>query len=210
MGETLAAGMVPGMTATLRPTNAPRRVAARLSLSGRLPWALLLAASLGMFTAAASGTTRAPFLIEMARDLSVSVPLVANLVAATSIAWGITSMFAGAGSDRWGRRPFLIGGPLALAVTASGVATAGQLPWRRHLGNAGRRVLRPVHRRDLHRGLGPRRSRSARTRAWLGHERPVAHAAGGRAAGRLGRVKPSAGAASICASPRWHSPRPSA
>jgi predicted MFS family arabinose efflux permease len=112
------------MTATLRPTDAPRRVAARLSLSGRLPWALLLAASLGMFTAAASGTTRAPFLIEMARDLSVSVPLVANLVAATSIAWGITSMFAGAGCDRWGRRPFLIGGPLALAATASGVATA--------------------------------------------------------------------------------------
>ena len=99
-------------------------MAARLSLPGRLPWALLAAASLAMFTAAASGTTRAPFLIDMARDLRVSVPLVANLVAITSISWGLASMFAGAGSDRWGRRPFLIGGPLALAVASSGVATA--------------------------------------------------------------------------------------
>jgi DHA1 family inner membrane transport protein len=89
-----------------------------------MPWALLAAASLGMFTVAASGTTRAPFLIDMARDLFVSVPLVANLVAITSVAWGITSMFAGAGSDRWGRRPFLIGGPLALALATTGVATA--------------------------------------------------------------------------------------
>lgn len=90
-----------------------------------MPWALLATASLAMFTAAASGTTRAPFLIDMARDLSASVPLIANLVAITSVSWGITSMIAGAWSDRWGRRPFLIGGPLALALAATGVATAG-------------------------------------------------------------------------------------
>ena len=68
---------------TLRPIKAPLRVAARISLPGRLPWALLAAASLAMFTAAASGTTRAPFLI---------------------------------------------GGPLALAVASSGVATAETFP----------------------------------------------------------------------------------
>src|ERR1700755_3114989 len=110
--------------ATLRPLKTPLRIPARLSLSGGMPWALLATASLAMFTAAASGTTRAPFLIDMARDLRVSVPLVANLVAITWISWGMASMFAGAGSDRWGRRPFLIGGPLALAVASSGVATA--------------------------------------------------------------------------------------
>jgi DHA1 family inner membrane transport protein len=93
-------------------------------MPGRMPWALLTAASLAMFTAAASGTTRAPFLIDMARDLLVSVPLVANLVAVTSVAWGLASMAAGAGSDRWGRRPFLIGGPIALALASAGVATA--------------------------------------------------------------------------------------
>src|SRR5580693_1286246 len=112
------------MTTLLRPTKAPPLAPARSSLSGRMPWALLLAASLGMFTAAASGTTRAPFLLDMAHDLSVSLPLVANLVAVSSIAWGMTSMFAGAGSDRWGRRKFLIGGPLALAFAATGIATS--------------------------------------------------------------------------------------
>ncbi len=99
--------------------------AAQFALRERMPWTLLLAASLAMFTVAASGTTRAPFLIDMARDLAVSVPVVANLVAITSVAWGITSMFAGAGSDRWGTRPFLIGGPLALSLATVGVATAG-------------------------------------------------------------------------------------
>ena len=91
----------------------------------RLPWALLAAASLGMFAASASGTTRAPFLIDMARDLSTSLPLVGNLVAATSVSWGIASAVAGALSDRWGRRPFLVGGPVALALSMVGVAQAG-------------------------------------------------------------------------------------
>ena len=102
-----------------------RAVATRFAMRERMPWALLAVASLAMFTVAASGTTRAPFLIDMARDLSVSVPLVANLVAITSISWGITSMIAGAGSDRWGRRPFLVGGPLGLALATIGVATGG-------------------------------------------------------------------------------------
>jgi predicted MFS family arabinose efflux permease len=52
----------------------------------------------------------------MARDLSASLPMVANLMAATSIAWGVSSVFAGAASDRWGRRPFLVGGPIGLAA----------------------------------------------------------------------------------------------
>ncbi|HEY7578492.1 MAG TPA: MFS transporter, partial [Acetobacteraceae bacterium] len=86
---------------------------------------MLIAASLAMFTVAASGTTRAPFLIDMARDLDASVPLIANLVAINSITWGITSIFAGAGADRWGTRPFLLGGPLGLAVAATGIAHAG-------------------------------------------------------------------------------------
>ncbi|MFZ4407114.1 MAG: MFS transporter, partial [Paracraurococcus sp.] len=91
----------------------------------RMPWALLAAACLGMFAASASGTTRAPFLIDMARDLGTSVALVANLMALTSIAWGAASLMAGAGSDRWGRRPFLIGGPLGLAVCMVLVSRAG-------------------------------------------------------------------------------------
>ncbi|BDG70078.1 MFS transporter [Roseomonas fluvialis] len=89
-----------------------------------MPWALLAAACLGMFAASSSGTTRAPFLIDMARDLGASLPLVANLMALTSISWGITSLMAGAASDRWGRRPFLIGGPIGLALCLVGVAAS--------------------------------------------------------------------------------------
>ena len=89
-----------------------------------MPWALLAAACLGMFAASSSGGTRAPFLLDMARDLSTSLPLVANIMASTSVAWGIASLAAGAGSDRWGRRPFLIGGPIALAACCVAVAVA--------------------------------------------------------------------------------------
>lgn len=90
-----------------------------------MPWALLAAACLGMFAASSSGTTRAPFLIDMARDLDTSLALVANLMALTSIAWGTASLLAGAGSDRWGRRPFLIGGPIGLALCMVLVSRAG-------------------------------------------------------------------------------------
>jgi DHA1 family inner membrane transport protein len=97
---------------------------AKLSHLPPMPWALLAAGALAMFAAASSGTTRAPFLLEMARDLSTSMPYVADLVAATSISWAVAGMLAGAGSDRWGRRPFLLAGPVALTFALVGIATA--------------------------------------------------------------------------------------
>ncbi|MDB5375247.1 MAG: transporter [Belnapia sp.] len=105
------------------PTATP--VAAAPGPLPQMPWALLAAACLGMFAASASGTTRAPFLLDMARDLTANLSMVANLMAMTSIAWGASSLMAGAGSDRWGRRPFLIGGPVGLALCMIGVAASG-------------------------------------------------------------------------------------
>lgn len=93
-----------------------------------MPWPLLAASALAMFAAASSGTTRAPFLLDMARDLSTSLALVGNLVAATSVSWAVAGMLAGAGSDRWGRRPFLIIGPIALCFALIGVASARDFP----------------------------------------------------------------------------------
>jgi len=92
--------------------------------TGAMPWVLIAASCFAMFATTASGSTRAPFLIDMARDLDVGLPMVANLFGLTSIAWGISSFIAGAGSDRWGRRPFLIGGPVALCVALALVANA--------------------------------------------------------------------------------------
>jgi DHA1 family inner membrane transport protein len=94
-----------------------------------LPWALIGAACLGSFAATSSGTTRAPFLIEMSHDLGVSVPLVANLVSFTATSWGIASAVGGSLSDRVGRRAMLIGGLLALALAMVGQAMAGNFFW---------------------------------------------------------------------------------
>ena len=90
-----------------------------------MPYGLLVVSCLAMFAASSSGTTRAPFLLDMSRDLNTALPLVANLVAMTSIAWGVASLLAGAGSDRFGRRPFLLLGPLGLMLALVGVAQAG-------------------------------------------------------------------------------------
>lgn len=89
-----------------------------------LPWALITSAAFALFAISASGNTRAPFLIEMARDLGTTVPLTANLMAMNAISWGVASLFAGAWSDRIGRRPFLIGGPIGLTVSMTGIALA--------------------------------------------------------------------------------------
>ncbi len=94
-----------------------------------LPWALIGAACLGSFAATSSGTTRAPFLLEMSSDLSVSMPLVANLVSLTATAWGTASAGAGWLSDRVGRRPILITTLLGLALTMVAQALAGSFFW---------------------------------------------------------------------------------
>jgi DHA1 family inner membrane transport protein len=80
---------------------------------------------LGSFAATSSGTTRAPFLLEMAADLGVGMPLIANLVSLTSISWGIASALAGWAADIVGRRIVLAGALMALALTLGAQAMAG-------------------------------------------------------------------------------------
>lgn len=99
------------------------------SVSRALPWTLIGAACLGSFAATSSGTTRAPFLLEMAHDLDVSMPLVANLVSMTATAWGIASAAGGYLSDLLGRRTLLIVGLVALALAMSAQANAGSFLW---------------------------------------------------------------------------------
>jgi DHA1 family inner membrane transport protein len=94
-----------------------------------MPWALIGAACLGSFAATSSGTTRAPFLIEMSHDLGVSVALVANLVSFTATSWGVASAVAGSLSDRIGRRWMLIGGLSALSIAMLCQSMAGNFLW---------------------------------------------------------------------------------
>ena len=69
-----------------------------------------------MFAATATGSTRAPFLPDIARDLGVSLPAIANLFGVTATAWGISSYLVGYLSDRIGRRVFLVFSPVLLAM----------------------------------------------------------------------------------------------
>ena len=92
-----------------------------------MPWVLVGACCLGMFAATASGSSRSPFLLDMATDFNVSLPLIANLFGVTSVAWGISAYVAGRMSGDHGRRWFLIGAPLMLAWTMLAVANANDI-----------------------------------------------------------------------------------
>jgi len=87
-----------------------------------MPWALVVAGCIGMFAATATGSTRAPFLPDIARDLGVSLPAIANLFGVTATAWGISSYLVGYLSDRIGRRVFLVFSPVLLAMAMFSIA----------------------------------------------------------------------------------------
>jgi len=87
-----------------------------------MPWGIVAAACLGMFAATSTGSTRAPFLPDMAQDLQVSLPAVANLFGVTATAWGISSWLVGLASDRVGRKAFLVFSPALLALAMLSIA----------------------------------------------------------------------------------------
>jgi len=96
--------------------------------SNPMPWLLVLAGCIGMFSATATGSTRAPFLTDIAAEFSVSLPAVANLFGLTATVWGISSYLVGAASDRYGRRIFILASPVALALTMIGASMATGYP----------------------------------------------------------------------------------
>src|SRR5919201_4761779 len=95
---------------------------------------LLAALCTGALLATSTSVGISPFLLDIARDLRVDLVAAGNLVALQSIAWGVTSVFAGALSDRLGRRPILAAGLLTLGLSGVGMASATSYPlvaaWR--------------------------------------------------------------------------------
>ena len=90
---------------------------------------MLLALCFTTFLVTGNGVAVSPFLLDMARDLRTDLAAVANLVALSSITWGTASLFAGAASDRVGRKPLLLGGLLVMILSPLGVAFAGSYGW---------------------------------------------------------------------------------
>jgi len=80
--------------------------------------------ALAAFLASSSAVSRAPFLLDMARDLDTDLTAVANLMSITSLSWGIVSLVAGTASDRLGRKTILATAFLTLAGSIIGLALA--------------------------------------------------------------------------------------
>ena len=89
----------------------------------RTSW-MLIALSAASFMVTSSGSATAPFLQNIAADLSTGLPAIANLFSAQAITWGGASLITGALSDRFGRRPMLIAGVALLGATRLGFAAA--------------------------------------------------------------------------------------
>ncbi len=138
-------------------------------LARSLPWALIGAACLGSFAATSSGTTRAPFHLDMSHDLGVAMPLVANLVfALTGDGLGHYLGVGGWLSDLLGRRPLLIIAPFALALTLVAQAARGRSSGSRSGPPRAAGAPGAFYRRGLCGGLGTRPRQPAGTRAGLG------------------------------------------
>ena len=86
---------------------------------------MLWTLTLGTFLTTSSGTTRSPFLLDMARDLNTDLTSIGNLMAVTAVAWGIMSLVAGTVSDRIGRKPIMIGAIMLVGTAMIGLGTAG-------------------------------------------------------------------------------------
>jgi DHA1 family inner membrane transport protein len=86
------------------------------------PLALLAVAGTGVFMAAATGMTRAPFLLQMARDFGTDLVMVSHLLSVTAVTWGVTAFFTGPLGALFGRRRVLMGGQVVLGLTMAGMA----------------------------------------------------------------------------------------
>lgn len=86
-----------------------------------LPLGLLAVGGAGMFMSGSIGTGRAPFLLQMAGDLSVDIVVLSHMLAGSSVAVGVSSFFTGPLAGRLGRRGLLVG---ALSVMAAMMAAS--------------------------------------------------------------------------------------
>ncbi|MGI9147400.1 MAG: MFS transporter [Chloroflexota bacterium] len=91
--------------------------------------AMLVALSAGGLLSTATTIGITPFLLDIARDLNTDLAAAGNLVALQSVTWGLVSLFAGAASDRVGRRPLLVAGLLILVISGVAVAASDSYVW---------------------------------------------------------------------------------
>src|SRR4051812_15427689 len=81
---------------------------------------VLLLLMIATFGFATSLTMLGPLLVDLSRDLDVSLGQAGLLAAALAISWAVAAPFAGLLSDRFGRRPMIV-----LALAGLGTVTLG-------------------------------------------------------------------------------------
>ncbi|MCC7371302.1 MAG: MFS transporter [Chloroflexi bacterium] len=89
---------------------------------------LLISLVLATYFGNGSAIAMTPFLLDIARDLNADLSAMGVLLAASSVTWGTVSLFAGAISDRLGRRPVLLVGLAGLALSPLGLAASTVVP----------------------------------------------------------------------------------
>src|SRR5437868_7825792 len=90
---------------------------------------MLLTLASGGLLATATTLGISPFLLDIAREFATDLTAASSLVAFQSVTWGVASLFAGAASDRVGRRPLLVVGLLTLFVSGAAVAWSSSYTW---------------------------------------------------------------------------------
>jgi len=123
----VAAGYTLGMPAS---EPAPAHSAAAVAAAGRAGKAggagfgtqvLLMLAIFGFATCV---TMLGPLLVDLSRDLDVSLGQAGLLAAAMAVTWALAAPFAGVLSDRFGRRPLIVMALLGLGAVTLGAGLA--------------------------------------------------------------------------------------
>ena len=81
---------------------------------------VLVLLTLAMFGTATCVTMLGPLLVDLSRDLNVSLGQAGLLAAAMAVSWAVAAPFAGLLSDRFGRRPLIV-----IALSGLGAVTLG-------------------------------------------------------------------------------------
>ncbi|MGH8630503.1 MAG: MFS transporter [Burkholderiales bacterium] len=89
---------------------------------------MLIALCTATFLVTSAGTSMAPFVNFITRDLAATLPAVAHLFSIQALAWGIASFVAGMVSDRLGRRAILVSGVVLMGVMRLGFSAAESYP----------------------------------------------------------------------------------
>jgi len=85
---------------------------------------MLVALTVAAFLISTSGVAMSPFFHAISSTLNTDLGAVANLFSLLALSWGLSSLLAGAASDKLGRRPILLSAVFVMGIAQIGFASA--------------------------------------------------------------------------------------